>query len=259
VHEGFHGIIARMHKMKLKSAGLILFGFLPIGAFVEPDEKKFEKEKPLKKLQVLSAGPASNLALFAIAFFIFAALSASLLTPYLLQEVKVAGVSEFLTINGKKILAPAFGKLHAGGIILELNGVKITGLEQLRAVSKDFNELDFKVRDINGLISLQKIAKTSAGTIGVFFEQPYSPSLPPLNSLLVEFFFWLFMLNFLVAVANFMPFWAFDGGKIVQIMLLPYFKFAKMHEKDTEKLIARIFLWIIGILLLVNALPLFQF
>jgi len=35
VHEGAHGILARLHRIRLKSAGIVLFGILPVGAFVE--------------------------------------------------------------------------------------------------------------------------------------------------------------------------------------------------------------------------------
>ena len=39
VHEAMHGILGRRHGFEIKSTGLILFGILPIGAFVEPNEE----------------------------------------------------------------------------------------------------------------------------------------------------------------------------------------------------------------------------
>lgn len=65
VHEGMHGILARLHKLPLKSAGVVFFGFLPFGAFVDIDEKKLFKEKKEKQNAVLVAGTAAN---FATAF-----------------------------------------------------------------------------------------------------------------------------------------------------------------------------------------------
>ena len=42
VHEGMHGIVARMFKFPLKSAGLVFFGFLP---FDIPEVRGFQREK----------------------------------------------------------------------------------------------------------------------------------------------------------------------------------------------------------------------
>ena len=66
------------------------------------------------------------------------------------------------------------------------------------------------------------------------------------------------ILNLLIALVNFLPTEPFDGGKIAKIVLLPYFGWMKMGKKDTEKLIGRLFSWIILLLLLLNALPLFM-
>ena len=259
IHESAHGIIARMHKIKLKTAGIILFGFLPLGAFVEPDEKKFEKEKPLKKMQVLSAGSMANIALFAIALGVFTILFSALITPFILPNVVVAGVKEYSVVNGENVISPAFGKLHAGDTVLEINGVKVSSVEQLSSMVKESQVLNFKIKTAKGLVKTISVEKNPAGVIGAFFEQPFDEKMPPFNVLIVEFFFWLFMLNLFVAIANFMPVEPFDGGKIAKIMLAPYLGFLKMPEKETEKFVSRAFIWIIGLILLVNALPLFQF
>ncbi|MBI5228942.1 hypothetical protein HY991_02440, partial [Candidatus Micrarchaeota archaeon] len=42
VHELAHGVMCNIVKLRIKSSGALLFGFLPIGAFVEPDEEKFK-------------------------------------------------------------------------------------------------------------------------------------------------------------------------------------------------------------------------
>ncbi len=72
VHEGMHGILARLYKLPLKSAGVVIFGFLPFGAFVDIDEKKLFKEKKEKQNAVLVAGTAAN---FATAIFFLLLLS----------------------------------------------------------------------------------------------------------------------------------------------------------------------------------------
>ncbi len=66
IHEGAHGIIAMVHKLKIKKTGLAFLGFIiPIipAAFVEPDEKKLMKSPNLIKLSVFAAGPFANILL----------------------------------------------------------------------------------------------------------------------------------------------------------------------------------------------------
>ncbi|MEM3610488.1 MAG: site-2 protease family protein, partial [Candidatus Anstonellales archaeon] len=64
VHESFHGLIARIHDIEIKSTGLVFFGPIPIGAFVDPDEDKlFKLEEKLPIKRVVSSGPVSNLIL----------------------------------------------------------------------------------------------------------------------------------------------------------------------------------------------------
>ena len=45
VHETAHGVMCVIAKLRLQSSGALLLGWLPIGAFVEPDEKAFKRLK----------------------------------------------------------------------------------------------------------------------------------------------------------------------------------------------------------------------
>jgi len=260
VHESFHGILACVHKIKLKSAGLILAGFLPIGAFVEPDEKQFSREKPLKRLQVLSVGSMSNFAMFAVVGLLYLGVFSAFVAPFAEQKVVVYSVSEFLSVNGTLEKAPAFGVLNVGDTIVSANGVDVNSIPGLEKIVKGSETLNFGLKDINGVSRFVSLQKNSAGSIGATFAQPVDDAkVNPLALFIAEFLFWLFMLSLFVAIANFMPFWAFDGGQMVKLLLLPYFGFLKMDAKETEKFIGRLFVWIVGILLLINALPLLQF
>jgi len=86
VHELAHGILARAERVRIKSSGALLFGFLPVGAFVEIDEKAFAKEGVHVKRRVLAAGSISN-ALFFFVFLFLAAIAGALL------DSTVVGVS----------------------------------------------------------------------------------------------------------------------------------------------------------------------
>jgi Zn-dependent protease len=74
VHEGGHAVLSRIAKIRVLSSGLVLFGVIPIGAFVEPDEKEMVKVEAYKQTRVLIAGPAANFITSSITFILFMAL-----------------------------------------------------------------------------------------------------------------------------------------------------------------------------------------
>ena len=72
VHEGFHGIMAAMERVKIKSLGWGLLIILPL-AFVEPDEEQLSRKPALSQLRVFAAGSFANFItagiVFGIAYF----------------------------------------------------------------------------------------------------------------------------------------------------------------------------------------------
>jgi hypothetical protein len=79
VHEGAHAVLARIGKIPVASSGIVLFGVIPIGAFVEPDEGKLAKADDVRQSRVLIAGCTANL-LASIGFFIlFASLALAMI------------------------------------------------------------------------------------------------------------------------------------------------------------------------------------
>src|SRR5271169_2167415 len=60
IHEASHGIVARSLGMRVKSAGLVFLLIVPIGAFVEVDEKELREVKARNSLRVLAAGSGIN-------------------------------------------------------------------------------------------------------------------------------------------------------------------------------------------------------
>ena len=72
VHEVAHGILTRVAKVTVKSAGLLLF-VIPIGAFVEPDDDQLKQISRRKRIRMYSVGPATNLLLALVCAAIFSA------------------------------------------------------------------------------------------------------------------------------------------------------------------------------------------
>ncbi|HUR70317.1 MAG TPA: site-2 protease family protein [Candidatus Thermoplasmatota archaeon] len=66
IHEGSHGVMAYVAKMRVKSLGLVFF-IVPVGAFVEPHDEDLMKATTREKNRVFAAGPTSNIVLALVA------------------------------------------------------------------------------------------------------------------------------------------------------------------------------------------------
>jgi len=105
VHEGMHGVMAAREKVRIKSLGWGLLAVIPM-AFVEPDEKQLQKQKPWKQLRVFAVGSFANyvvafaslavLALMASSFFIPAGVGYQALA----KDYPAAGVNMTGIITG---------------------------------------------------------------------------------------------------------------------------------------------------------------
>ncbi len=276
VHEGMHGIVGRRHGFKVKSTGVILLGFLPIGAFVEPDEKELEHADDKKLISFLAAGPMANIALMGIVavFFMGAVALVEPTTEYFypgLQDnyfegVEIDSVLEETGFCGSVYSAPAFGEFEKGDKIKQINGVEIntpsnvfSELQKNKFEEKEFL-LERNKKEI--LVALVPNALGQFGFVPMGIENknliiPESYYLYATSvGLFIEFIYWLILLNFLVAAINFLPLHPFDGGRISKIIFAPYIK-GKKSKKESQEQVAKIFKIIILGLFLINALPLF--
>ncbi|MEM3841263.1 MAG: site-2 protease family protein, partial [Candidatus Micrarchaeaceae archaeon] len=96
IHEFSHGILAKNAKVKLKSIGLVILGIIPMGAFVEPDEKEVLKLDRVKQTKIFAAGISANF-IAMLVFFIFVVLFFYYVLPYITHDevVVVATLSGF--------------------------------------------------------------------------------------------------------------------------------------------------------------------
>jgi membrane-associated protease RseP (regulator of RpoE activity) len=119
VHEGTHGVIARQLKLPVKSTGLLFFLFVPVGAFVEIDEKLIQKIRARDSSRIMAGGPGSNVIVGVIALILLVLLLGGLVPRY--NGVLVAQVyspSPANTLHNQ-------GHLQAGDFIEEVNGTKV--------------------------------------------------------------------------------------------------------------------------------------
>lgn len=68
VHEGAHGLLCRVENIEIKSMGVILLAFVPLGAFVEPDQESQEQADRGGRTRMFAAGVTANFIVTVIAF-----------------------------------------------------------------------------------------------------------------------------------------------------------------------------------------------
>ncbi|MWG33681.1 site-2 protease family protein [Halomarina oriensis] len=68
VHEGGHGLFCRVENIDISSMGVALLAFIPVGAFVEPDEEDRAEADRGAQTRMFAAGVTNNFAVTVIAF-----------------------------------------------------------------------------------------------------------------------------------------------------------------------------------------------
>lgn len=278
IHEFSHGLLARTHKIKVKSTGVGMLTILPL-AFVEPDEKELAKANFKAQNSMFAAGPFSNI----LTGLLFVLIVTFLLTPWTFSMVKPIE-------NGVKIYSveegtPAYesgvgvegalkvpldvlhklpislkesslqGTANEGVFINSFNGVLITNVSDF-FLEYDKIEIGVPVILANDEKSYEIIPMNHTGNpyLGVnivSMQIKEETSMINLKSSLVvlELFIWLFTLSFGLGLANLLPIGITDGGRMIQSSLM-----RKFEKKKAMAIFARItflFLTMIIILLIV--------
>ncbi len=68
VHEGGHGLLCRVEDIDIDSMGVAMLAFLPIGAFVEPDQESSKSASRGGQTRMFAAGVTNNFAITLLAF-----------------------------------------------------------------------------------------------------------------------------------------------------------------------------------------------
>ncbi|MFC5972223.1 site-2 protease family protein [Halomarina salina] len=68
VHEGGHGLFCRVGDINISSMGVALLAFIPVGAFVEPDEDDRARADRGDQTRMFAAGVTNNFAVTVVAF-----------------------------------------------------------------------------------------------------------------------------------------------------------------------------------------------
>jgi membrane-associated protease RseP (regulator of RpoE activity) len=292
VHEGAHGIIARNCGLRVKSSGLLFFLIIPIGAFVDVDEKQLEKAKAKDSLRVLAGGVGGNIAV-AMVCLLCVLVIVSGLTP-VIDGVYISDVTEGMP-------AQAAG-LMPGDVFVSVDNVAIGNLEELNTSLKTKNPGDMVQvvvargerwqerfstsvnltesedgRTVMGVIvgdlmteeRLSLYRTLSPETFSLYLVPPalvhglvpFSDSLAPFYThwlaqwqVLANFFFWMWFVNVNVAVFNALPIYPLDGGRMFDISLKRILG-RRIGEKNVSRITVAVTTALIWVLLMIVVIP----
>ena len=236
MHEGAHGIVAALEKIKIKTGGFAIFIAMFAG-FVEPDEEEFEKAKKISKLRVIGAGATSNV-LFAIVLGII--MLTNPVFGMIVESIPLFGEPILNTFyessSGVLILSTMenSGAEQAGllgnDIITSINDIPIRGPADFPildpgdtatvSILRDGQEMEFGVEIMSSPDDPER------GLIGIMRDNsiPYKPVMNFIDWSNVDFnismfLLWLWMISFFIGIINMLPLPILDGGKFIHTII----------------------------------------
>jgi membrane-associated protease RseP (regulator of RpoE activity) len=273
IHEGAHGIIARNNGFRVKSSGLLFFLVIPIGAFVDVDEEQLKTARARPSVKVMAAGVGGNIILGAVCLIGLMLIVGSLtpmVTGVYINDVNstmpaaVAGLQpkdvivsiDNLTISSSDDLHNALTNKTAGDMVLvtvrrgdswqytytttvnltvsdnrTVMGVTVYNLAT-DAILKNYNT--FGIDRLAMYIVPPTLASgyiPFSDTLAPFYSSPLGSGW----SILANLLFWVWFVNFNLAIFNALPLYPMDGGRIFNITLKRY-----LGKRMSEKAIYRV-------------------
>tara|TARA_B100000029_G_scaffold516569_1_gene631248 strand:+ start:29227 stop:30438 length:1212 start_codon:yes stop_codon:yes gene_type:complete len=253
IHELSHGVIARAVDVPVRSSGVMLFLFLPIGAFVEVDDTKLDSTSFKKSGRIIAAGSGSNIVVGLISLLLLVGV-VNTMEP----------VADGIPISQIVVDSPAnLSGLLPGDIITHLNNIPVTDSDsfsdnfdslspgdtivltiQRQSVQSD-HEIVLSSRpdnpeeafigimrpsvDIDDSLSRYQNGLSISPNILVYFSFPssdsysvpfsssmqnfYTSSLGSQYTILTNLLFWIWFINFNLGVFNALPLGPLDGGQ----------------------------------------------
>jgi len=227
-HELAHGIIARLEGITVLSTGVLAL-LVFFGAFVEPDEKEFEKVSVLSRLRMLAAGSSTNLVTALLVTLLMAGLFAPSSAGVLIQEVAPNSPADR-------------AGLQQWDVIQAINGTLIES-------PQNYSDYMSKVKPNSTIIltvfhdnkNTTKSVETepdpnnsSRAIIGIVRGGIYRPNQLGLDQYtgihLFWSLFWIYVLGVSVAIFNMLPAYPFDGERVL------YYPLASLVKKRKREL-----------------------
>ena len=228
-HELMHGVVAEAFKLKLKAVGFGLLAIIPL-AFVEPDEKQFNRASLSAREAVLASGAFTNFVVAAIVI----GLTTFAVAPAITQTFDFNGV---IIEDVTESLPGDLAGLEKGDVITAISGAEFSSVDEFIKLLTANKPGDSAVLTTN---NGDKIA-----TFGANPEEPTKPYLgiqfkgdvivkpeiantfgqsPWILQYIAQFFFWLFILNIGIGLFNLLPIGPLDGGKMANSLVADIMK-----------------------------------
>lgn len=292
IHEGAHGIAARNLGFKVKSSGLLFFLFLPLGAFVDVDEKQIEKSKPKRAIRVMAAGVGGNIVV-AVACLIGLIVIVGGLTP-VIDGVYISTVEEGFPAE--------IAGLQPNDVFVSINNITISNNEDLHAILEDkmpgdiidvtvvrgemwmdefstsINLTEFEDRAFMGISSGDLVYEEILGfyqtltpqTISLYLVPPsLAPGIVPYSESLSSFYthglgdlwstisnmlFWLWFVNINLAIINALPIYPLDGGRVFNITLKSVLQ-QRFDKRTISQITSAVAIGLVLVLILMAIIP----
>jgi len=229
IHEGAHGIVASLEKIKIKTGGFVVFIALFAG-FVEPDEEEFDKAKKISKLRVIGAGATSNVIFaFALGALLLTNPIFALILPEPLVEWFYDAPDGVLIISIIPDSGAEKAGLQSGDLITAINGVVII-------TPLDFQKIDLKPGE-TVTVTVQRNGQQlqlpveimpspddpNRGLVGIMRDNALSYK-PIYNFIewdpqVSMFLLWLGMISFFIGIINMLPLPILDVGKFIYTII----------------------------------------
>jgi len=240
-HESMHALIAGSEGIRTRRYGILYLLILPIGAFVDIDEKKLEKIETIKKIKIFAAGSFGNIIAFAIFLFLF------FISVWLVNlSLESKGVWFNNTIEG----SPA-ESVKLKGIILKINNRTISNVYDLQDFLKNTKpNTSVIIETTEGKYKLTLAEKDNASYIGISDVKNYivykgtNTAVKENITLLINYSLitlqWIAFLSLGIAIANMLPIIPLDGGLIIREILKR--KFGDKRGNKLSNIVSSIFL-----------------
>jgi membrane-associated protease RseP (regulator of RpoE activity) len=139
VHEGGHGLMCRVEDIDIESMGLALFAFIPVGAFVAPDEDSRRRASRGGQTRMFAAGVMNNFAVAVLAF-------ALLFGPVMGSIAVVSGAPVGGVLPGSPA---AQNGIERGDVVTAVDGVTVEDADSLSAAlaATDARTVDVTLED----------------------------------------------------------------------------------------------------------------
>ncbi len=229
-HESMHAVYARLENVKVKNYGILLLLVLPIGAFVDPDNKGLKRLSFMKKLRVLVAGSFINIVTGLITVLLFFGLVNLANYAFSLDGVKFESTIPSTPANA----------VGLSGIIKEINGQEVKSTLDLTDVLgkiKPGDELQIKTTDgtfnvktvpnpdpeLQGRAYIGISKATSVFKYKMFLSGTVHESVLSSYTSLLEFLRVIVLLSTGIGIANMLPMKPFDGGLVFEEIFSRFF------------------------------------